>query len=489
MSLSNCKHVFVFIFILSCFTVGEFSSFAIQSDNSIEITNNQNVTSIANGSSDRISQNQLNFLSEDTLDLNITSEAISTINLTKDTPYAIDESSESRLLEISSLKSYKNIIDLDDILLPNLQNYGSGNLNYTQINDKLSLDISDISYSSSLSTILSHPLTGDEYFELLIDQINFNYNSEDFAFANLIFEFNNFKLIFVFQNSQSFIDFGFNLNSSDTIKILNPLSSITRIRINDIVTTHNLINPNLIKSITWDIYSNNPYSFSAIFGDLNLITSVSPEIVIDEVVYDLDLHNSFDLLPNKSYLLTILNNSTLINLQLNFILNSSTTISTQMTYQNEQLSIQGILHLIDFESDSIIQILFPIDMIVIEVNSSYSLPTYNYNAIYYNFTNSDFIHFKAKYTLDLEFNFNLSDVAQGHLMKLISLSQIPIGGRIIGSDDEISNLKIKNSIIEYLIPSYWARGEISIILWFSNGGFTVITEYLQLYPSLSIFKI
>ena len=133
----------------------------------------------------------------------------------------ISSSKLSGKLNISPINSYRDFIEINSVLYPNLLTNSIGSLNKELIQTQiLKLNINSTIYSNSLSTVIDQSLGGNEIIEVKLEELYFPFNQEDFAYANIVFEFNNFNLVIIYKNSQSYIDFGFTTNSSDSRNFL-----------------------------------------------------------------------------------------------------------------------------------------------------------------------------------------------------------------------------------------------------------------------------
>ena len=111
------------------------------------------------------------------VNLNLTSTINSSINLNRNDSHVITSSPYQRNLQINEPKSYHDLFDFSSILIPKLNNYGSGDLIFQAIesNTKLQFAINASTYTSYISTPLDIVVSGTEYLELKIDDIVFNF--------------------------------------------------------------------------------------------------------------------------------------------------------------------------------------------------------------------------------------------------------------------------------------------------------------------------
>ena len=426
-----------------------------------------------------------NFKQNQILDLNINSKVNSSINLDPGDTYTISSSPYQRTLQINESKAYQNLFDISSVLVPKLNTYGDGELIFQTVDDdtKLKLSVNNSQYGLYLSAPLDIVISGDEYLELKIAEISFNFNVADFAFANLVIEFNNFNLVFVFKHSQSYIDFGFTQNSTTSIKILNQLISTTIVNISDVVSNNNLDQPNLIKSISWDIYSNNPYDFSVIFSKLKLIDSVIPEIIINDQSYLLSSSQIIPLDPNAKYSINNTDSNTFIEFQAITMTDRLIKQAVSIYFNNLQLVMDGIVVLEDLDLDSRITIVLPENIIIDKLNTSLTDITLNQNLFSFVYLQKSTIQFIAYFMGIENLKYSMDDVSQGKKLMLTIYNQKLMGSKILGPNNEIGDVTYTNSTVEYFIPSNWDRGEFMIIVWFKNGTFSFISRTLELYPS------
>lgn len=417
--------------------------------------------------------------------LNLTSKINSSINLNQGDNHLITSSPYHRNLQINQPKSFRNQFDFSSILIPKLKNYGSGDLFFQAVeNDtKLKFAINGSTYTSYISTPLDIAISGNEYLEIKIDDITFNFNQDDFAFANLVIEFNNFNLLMVYGNSQSYIDFGFNQNSTDSIKILNSLLSNTKVNISKLVSVHNLNQPNLIKSISWNIYSNNPYDFSATFSKLKFIGATIPDVKINNQRYILTSNQIIKLNPDTNYTITTTANNTFVQFQAIISTIKFIEENLSINFKDFILTIDGTLSFDNSDLGSFISVIFPENIIIDMVNSSLVKTFYMNNLLSFEYTQQDKLQFSAHFTMIENFDYTINKVSQGSKMKLTIFTNNLIGGKVVGPNNENGNALNTNSTVEYFIPSNWNRGDIFVILWFENGEFSYFSKTLDLYPS------
>ncbi len=434
------------------------------------------------------SVNSQQFENSELTPINSTSRYSSVISLDNNLDHVIPSNSLTGSLEFNTVNSYKDLFEINSVLYPKLVNNGVGNLNKELIQPNvLNLNINDTIYSNSLSTILSQSLTGNEIIELQIEELSFQFNQEDFAYANIVFEFDNFNLIVVYRNTQSYIDFGFTTNSSDSIKILNPITDLLKIDIHQLTSIHNISSPNSIVALNWNVYSDKIYDFSASFNKISLVSEFDPSIRLNNEFLDISANFVFLLIPLEEYILTVVDEIDFLEIEYTVMYKESIQLDNHI-YYSESLNINSTIAFNHFPEGSTIEIFLPTKFEVIFIDSIYTDLHYHNNRINFTLTEIGTLFMTATFTYDPAFEYTSNKLQQGTIFQISEGTNIAIDGMIISSKGSIIQFYQTNDSIQAVIPKDWEKGELTIILWFKDGAFYKFIKNLEYHPSKLISR-
>lgn len=415
--------------------------------------------------------------------INSTSRFSSVISLNNNLNYIIPSSNLDGTLEFNPEYSYKDFLEINTVLHPKLTNDSIGSLSNELIQPNiLNLSINGTIYSNSLSTILSQSLIGNEIIELQIDQLLFQFNQEDFAYANIVFEFDNFNLVIIYRNTQSYVDFGFTTNSSDSIKILNPLTDLLKVDIFQLTSIHNISSPNSIVALNWNVYSDKIYDFSANFSKISLLSEFAPSIKLNNVFLDISGDFVFPLIPLMEYTLSVVDEIDFLKIEYTVLYQDSMQLDSAI-YYDESLLINSSILFNHYLEGSTIEILLPSKFVVVFVESIYTDLHYQNNMINFTLTEISTLFITAMFTYNSAFEFKSNKLQQGSLFEISEVNKITMDGMIISSKGSVTQFYQINDSIQAEIPNNWEKGPLTIILWFKDGSFYKFTNNLEYHPS------
>ncbi len=420
------------------------------------------------------------------IDLNISAYMSKQFFLDSSSSLPINSINQDSDLLANFTNPNKDILGFPNELISTLQKSATGDFTINNFNNLLEISKSNASFRSGLTFNPFLALSGDEVLELELDEIDWIFNENDFAYSQLRFSFDTFAVTFVYASSESYNQYL--INTTGQLKIINDLSSKINPSISELASLSNTSVPSVLRTIEWSVYLTRQYNFLLRFSSFSILT-------IPKTINFTALDKIFT--TNHSQVISIPSD---VSTEIRLVNNTSANISIRRTFRDKKVLIAHLdlekgnlkfhasLNFSDYPRNYSYDLQLP-DAFT-EINIDSTLPNKlirneTSNQVYLQDNVSVVLVFKAKFVEIPATGINIGEYYQGKLLNFDFNQDDPISGAFISNPDFTIIISANTSINSgnVLVPSNWSKGVFYLFLWYKNGYFSSIQQKLSLSPT------